>query len=143
MKTLMSLRTASPVGAGRQETHPLGNDPGEGTSGGMTPDIESALRGEVFQLSKLVKEKEAITTELQASFVAKERDWREELWLRDAIIDVLADTYERDKDLATSEAVRIRLEGELQTLRAGMARLQAKTCGERDRALAERDASKA
>ncbi|KAJ8618025.1 hypothetical protein MRB53_014211 [Persea americana] len=44
--------TASQVGTGRQKTCPLGDDPGEASFGGMTPDIESALRGEVFELVK-------------------------------------------------------------------------------------------
>ncbi|RWR86287.1 hypothetical protein CKAN_01517700 [Cinnamomum micranthum f. kanehirae] len=152
---MMSLRTAPPAEMRRRETRPLGGNSGEGTSGTATPNIESILRDEVLQLSELMREKvmhvqfaawefeEAMTTGLQASFAAKERDLQKELQLRDAIIDALMDTYERDKDLAASEAVRIRLEGELRTLRTEMDRLRAEACDKCDQALAEKNASEA
>lgn len=93
----MSLWTAPPAETGCREIRLLGDNSGEGTSGRATFDIESILRDEVLCLSELVKEKEAMTMGLQASFAAKERDLRKELQLCDAIIDALADTYERDK----------------------------------------------
>ncbi|RWR85120.1 hypothetical protein CKAN_01396800 [Cinnamomum micranthum f. kanehirae] len=94
METLMSFRTAPLAETGRRETRPLGDDSGEETSGRAAPDIESVLREEVLRLLELVKVKEAMTMGLQASLMAKERD----------------------RDLAASEAMRIRLESDLQTL---------------------------
>eukprot|EP00268_Persea_americana_P044906 TRINITY_DN4549_c0_g1_i12.p1 TRINITY_DN4549_c0_g1~~TRINITY_DN4549_c0_g1_i12.p1 ORF type:complete len:227 (-),score=22.64 TRINITY_DN4549_c0_g1_i12:244-924(-) len=93
----------------------------QGTSGRAASDVESVLRREVLRLSELMKEKDAMTVELRASLMAREG----ELKLRDAVIDVLADTRERDRELAMSEAMRIKLESDLQTLRAEVDRLQA------------------
>ncbi|RWR98076.1 serine/threonine-protein phosphatase 7 long form [Cinnamomum micranthum f. kanehirae] len=111
----------------------------ESYSGGSSYSVRNCAEA----IEAMMSLREAMTTGLQASFAAKEMDLRKELRLRDAIIDALTDTYERDKDLAASEAVRIRLEGELRTLRTEMDRLRAEACDKCDKALAEKNASEA
>ncbi|XXG69013.1 hypothetical protein AAC387_Pa06g1979 [Persea americana] len=95
----MSFRTAPPLGTERQEARSSGDGSGKGTSGRAASNVESVLRREVLRLSELMKEKDAMTVELRASLMAREG----ELKLRDAVIDVLADTRERDRELAISK----------------------------------------